>query len=131
MRRDQQGQAGGVEALAFGVLVFVVGTLLVANAWAVVDAKLAVSAAAREGARTYAETGASEAEAASPASRAADAAVRSLGRSADVTVALDGPGYRRCARAVVRVTTSVPVIRLPFIGASAGSIGVSAGHTVL
>src|SRR4051794_33533837 len=31
MRRGEQGQAGGVEALAFGVLLFVVGTLFVAN----------------------------------------------------------------------------------------------------
>ena len=30
------GMVGGVEALPFGLLVFVVGSLLVANAWAVV-----------------------------------------------------------------------------------------------
>jgi hypothetical protein len=30
------GQVGGIEALPFGLLVFVVGALLVANAWAVV-----------------------------------------------------------------------------------------------
>jgi len=131
VRRSEQGQAGGVEALAFGVLVFVVGTLLVGNAWAVIDAKLAVGSAAREGARTYAESGISDAGAAPPASRAADAAVQSLGRTADVVIQLDDSGYRRCARAVVRVTTSVPVIRLPFIGVRAGHIAVSADHAVL
>ena len=129
--RGERGQAGGVEALAFGVLVFVVGTLLVGNAWAVIDAKLAVASAAREGARTYAESGTSGAEAAAPASRAADAAAKTLGRTADVTIQLDDAGYRRCARAVVRVSTSVPVIRLPFIGVRAGHIAVSADHAVL
>ena len=33
---DDRGQVGGIEALPFGLLVFVVGALLVANAWAVV-----------------------------------------------------------------------------------------------
>jgi hypothetical protein len=40
------GMVGGIETLPFGLLVFVVGSLLVAQAWAVVDAKLAVDAAA-------------------------------------------------------------------------------------
>ena len=53
--RDERGQVGGIEALPFGILVFVVGALLVASAWAVVDAKLAVVSAAREAARTYVE----------------------------------------------------------------------------
>ena len=53
--RDERGQAGGVEALPFGLLIFVVGALLVASAWVVVDAKLAVVSAAREAARTYVE----------------------------------------------------------------------------
>ena len=35
------GQVGGIEALPFGLLIFVVGTLLIANAWAVIDAKFA------------------------------------------------------------------------------------------
>ena len=41
----------GVEALAFGVLVFVLGTLVILNGWAVIDAKFATSAAAREAVR--------------------------------------------------------------------------------
>ena len=49
------GQVGGIEVLPFGLLVFIVGTLLVANAWAVVDAKLAVTSAAREAVRSYVE----------------------------------------------------------------------------
>ena len=42
--------------LPFGILIFVVGSLLIANAWAVIDAKLATTAAAREAARSYVES---------------------------------------------------------------------------
>ena len=55
MIRDEAGQAGGLEGIAFGLLIFVLGTLLIANAWAVVDTKLAVTAAAREAARAFVE----------------------------------------------------------------------------
>jgi hypothetical protein len=47
----------GIEALPFGFLVLVAGSLLLANAWAVVDAKFAASAAAREAVRVYVESG--------------------------------------------------------------------------
>ena len=53
--RGDHGVVGGVEVLPFGVLIFVVGSLLVANAWAVVDTKFMVTSAAREAARTYVE----------------------------------------------------------------------------
>ena len=49
------GQVAGIEALPFGVLIFVVGALLVSNLWAVVDAKIVVDAAAREAVRAYVE----------------------------------------------------------------------------
>ena len=39
----------------FGLLIFVVGSLLIANAWAVVDAKFATDAAARQAVRTFVE----------------------------------------------------------------------------
>ena len=131
MSRDQQGQAGGVEALAFGVLVFIVGTLLVANAWSVIDAKMAASAAAREGARTYVETGTAGADAGPSAGRAVDAALTSLGRSGHADVMPANGEYRRCGRVVVRVTTTVPVLRLPLTGVHAGRLVVTADHAVL
>ena len=53
--RDDRGQVAGIEVLPFGFLVLVAGTLLVVNAWAVVDAKFAVDAAVREAARAYVE----------------------------------------------------------------------------
>lgn len=50
------GFVAGLEALAFGVLVFVFGTLIVVNAWAIVDAKFATNSAAREAVRAVIET---------------------------------------------------------------------------
>src|SRR5439155_20334481 len=52
---DERGQAAGFEVLPFGLLVLVLGTLLVANAWEVIDAKIAVTASAREAARVFVE----------------------------------------------------------------------------
>jgi formate-dependent phosphoribosylglycinamide formyltransferase (GAR transformylase) len=53
---EEAGFTAGLEALAFGVLVFVFGTLIVMNAWAVVDAKFATSAAAREAVRAVVQS---------------------------------------------------------------------------
>ena len=53
--RAQDGAVAGFEALAFGVLVFVFGTLIIVNGWAVVDAKFATNAAAREAVRSVVE----------------------------------------------------------------------------
>lgn len=55
-RRGEQGQVAGAEGAVFGFLVLVLGVLVVANAWAVVDAKLAASAAAREATRAFVES---------------------------------------------------------------------------
>lgn len=55
--RGEDGLVAGAEALAFGVLVFVVGSIIMLNGWAVLDAHLAVNAAAREGTRTIVEAG--------------------------------------------------------------------------
>jgi hypothetical protein len=80
--RDDRGQVGGIEALPFGLLVFVVGSLLVANAWAVIDAKIAVDAAARQAARAYAEAEL-PAEAERDAVAAGLAALQAHGRNPD------------------------------------------------
>lgn len=50
--RGESGFVAGLEALVFGVLVFVFGTLLLVNGWAVLDAKFATNAAARDAVRT-------------------------------------------------------------------------------
>lgn len=126
--RDERGQAGGIEALPFGLLIFVVGALLVASAWAVVDAKLAVVSAAREGARTYVEAD-DAASAHASAVAAAEEAMANHGRGGGVDVTIDAPAsFTRCAGVEVRATYRVPAVPLPWIG-GLGEISVSSTHS--
>lgn len=114
---DDFGAVGGMEMLPFGLLLFVVGSLLVANAWAVVDAKLAVTAASREAVRRYVEAP-DEPTAEAQAREAAADTLRGYRRNPDrgtLTIDTDG-GFRRCGRVTVRITHPVPAISLPFIG---------------
>ena len=114
--RGEGGQVGGVEALAFGILVFVVGALLVANVWGVIDAKLATTAAVREAARAYVEApGPGVADLA--ADRAARDAVAGHGRDATrAEVERISGTFRRCGRVTLQVSYPVPAIALPWIG---------------
>lgn len=111
------GQVGGIEALPFGLLIFVVGTLLIANAWAVVDAKFATDAAARQAARTFVE-GVDAATAAREATDSALASIAGHGRDPDRArvEAVGSLDLVRCARATFQVTYEVPALTLPFIG---------------
>ena len=52
----ENGAAGNIEMLPFCLLIFIIGTLLIANAWAVIDTRTAVSSAAREATRSYVES---------------------------------------------------------------------------
>jgi hypothetical protein len=128
-RFDDSGQVAGIEVLPFGFLVFVVGALLLANAWAVVDAKLAVTAAAREAARTYVE--APDAHSAEASARqAATDALTGQGRSAatlDLRITADG-GFVRCAVVTVEARIEVPAVGLPFIGGFGRTFDVGASH---
>lgn len=124
----ERGQVGGIEGLVFGVLLFVFGTLLVANAWGVIDAKLAASSAAREAARTYVESP-TEAAATAGAERAGLEAVVAHGRRQErATVDLSRAVFERCARAVVEVRYEVPLIAVPLLGQAGNGITVSARH---
>lgn len=115
--RGDGGQVGGIEALPFGLLLFVVGTLLIANAWAVVDAKFATDAAARQAARTFVE-GTDPTAARSAAEAAALAAIAGHGRdpARAAVSAVDDPELVRCQRATFEVTYEVPALSLPLIG---------------
>ncbi len=129
--RGDGGQVAGVEALPFGLLTFVVGSLLAANAWAVVDARMAVSAAAREGARAYVEAP-DEAIAAVRADAAARAALADRGRDPSrAHVRVEGEPWRRCARIVVTVRHPVPAITLPFIGGYGRAFSAVGSHSEL
>lgn len=126
---DDRGQMGGIEAVPFGFLIFVAGALLLANAWAVVDAKMTVTAAAREAARAYVE--ASHAiEAELDAVAAGRSAVTGHGRDVeDLTLSLVGEGFWRCAPITVEASLDVPSINLPFIGGFGRTFEVRASHS--
>lgn len=127
---SEGGAVAGIEALAFGALVFVVGSLLVANAWAVVDAKMAVSAAAREAVRAFVE--APDATAASgDARRAARATLDAHGRSGPMGYEATATAFERCARVRVTVSVVVPPVALPWVGGFSGAITARASHSEL
>jgi hypothetical protein len=130
--RDDSGQVGGIEVLPFGLLTFVVGTLLVANAWGVVDAKLTVTSAAREGVRAYVEA-TDQTSALAAADEAITQAVAGHGRDPDSTtieIRHDGDEpFARCTRVTVTVHHRVPAIRLPFIGGYGHAFDVVASQS--
>lgn len=129
--RGERGFAGGAEVLPFGVLTFVVGTLVVANAWAVVDAKLVVADAAREAARSYVESP-DPATADDRAREAARRTVEGLGRDPDrLTITIEGDGLARCNRVVVHVRYPVPAVRVPWVGGMGDPIVVHGRHSEL
>lgn len=130
-RPGQAGAVGGVEVLPFGVLIFVAGTLLVSNAWAVVDARTVVGEVVREAGRTYAESSGSS-YAADRAVLAGEDVLRGYGRNPDhLSIQFLGPQqFGRCGRVTVEATYSVPSVRLPF-GRDLGRRTVRARHTEL
>jgi hypothetical protein len=115
--RGDAGQVGGIEALPFGLLIFVVGSLLITNAWAVVDAKFATDAAARQAARTFVE-GSEESAAFDAAFEAGRAAIEGHGRNPE-RARIEPVGdfaLGRCERATFEVTYEVPALSIPLIG---------------
>lgn len=129
MRRDEAGQVGGLEAVVFGVLVFVVGTLVIVNAWGVIDAKLAVGAAAREAARAYVEA-TNARDAAAAAQDAAIASMRGHGRDPDrMTVRVVAGGFSRCDRVTIEVRDPVPLLVVPWIGRAGAGFTAAARYS--
>lgn len=128
--RDETGAVAGWEALPFGLLVFVVGTLVIANAWAVVDAKMATTAAAREGARVLVEAP----DEATGVGRVDGAVARTLeghGRdSGGASVSLAGT-FERCAQVSVTVEVPVPSIVVPWVGGLGSGLVARSTHAEL
>ena len=119
--------------LPFGFLFFVAGTLLIANAWAFVDARMAVSSAAREAARAYVEAP-DESTANRRAVERAHESLAAYGRDGDAaTVHLPetSAGFARCARVRVTIEYDVPALVIPFIGGFGELAAVRATHTEL
>lgn len=134
---DQGGFVAGAESLLFGCLVFVVGTMLVINAWGVVDARMAADAVARQVARTLVEADPGAGltlELATVANRVAT----DLGRPgpvvlgyADDTSDVTNPGtlLTRCREVTVTATLTSTTIELPFIGGWGSPWDVTGRHT--
>jgi hypothetical protein len=125
------GFVGGFEGLLFGLLLFVIGTLLVGYAWAVVDTKAAAVDAARQAARTFVEAP-SGGVAASSAQQAADAALAGYGRDpAHAAVRLAAGSFGRCRRITISVSYPAPLVILPFVGRLGSGQSVRAAHSEL
>ena len=129
--RDDRGQVAGIEAVPFGILLFVVGALLIANAWAVIDVKMAVTSAAREAARTYVEAP-DDQQGRAAADQAARDAIGAHHRNASLA-SVDGPSdpnaFTRCNRVSFTVSYPVPALTLPFIGGFGSGFTVRATHS--
>jgi len=128
LRRDEAGQLAGIEAIPFGLLTFVVGVLFVANAWAVVDAKIAVSNAAREATRAFVEAPANG-DPFALADDAARQAIRGAGRDpgALVVTPLDAT-FVRCATVRYEASYRIPAIRVPWLGGFGSGFTATARH---
>ena len=128
---DESGFVGGFEALPFGFLVFVVGVALLVNAWGVIDAKLAASAAAREAVRAFVESEAGDGSGAMSEARAAaeSAIVGHKAAAGRWQLRSEGPAeLRRCARVTFVVSYDVPTFRLPWIEGFGGSVITATGR---
>ena len=125
--RDESGQAG-IEVLPFGILTFVVGALLVANAWAVIDAKIAVSAAAREATRAYVEAPV-DGDPLAAADAAARSAIDGAGRDPAqlVLTALEAT-FARCETVRFEASYQIPAIRVPWVGGFGSGFTATARH---
>lgn len=130
MNVDENGAVGGVEGLAFAVVIFVFGTLVIANAWGVIDAKLATSAAAREAARSYVEGTSQEASLRSAEAAALSALAGHNRRASSIRIeaASANDTYRRCQPIVAVVETEVPRVPLPLMQRSGGTYTVVSRH---
>ena len=126
--RDESGQVAGIEALPFGLLTFVVGALFVANAWAVIDAKMAVSAAAREATRAFVEAPA-DADPLALADAAARSAIDGAGRDPGqlVLTPLEAT-FARCETVRFEASYQIPAIRVPWIGGFGSGFTATARH---
>jgi len=128
LRLDESGQMAGIEAIPFGLLTFVVGVLIIANAWAVVDAKIAVSAAAREAVRAYVEAPAGG-HPEDLADAAAREAIQGGGRNpGGLTLTQIEGSFARCETVRYEASYRIPAIRVPWLGGFGSGFTVTARH---
>jgi hypothetical protein len=114
----------------FGVLVFVVGILVIGNAWAVVDARIAAGDAASQAARAFVQAP-DPAGAAAEAEAAGREALTSEGRDPGrASIRVDGI-LARYARITVSVAYPVALVGLPWLGSPGRLVTVHASQSEL
>lgn len=114
-RRDDRGQVAGIEAVPFGIAVFVGLTLVIVNGWAQINARGVADSMAREYLRAYTQsTSSAAAHAAGDRAVARVVAAHQLGAT---RVSVDAPTvFAPCDKAEVTVALEIPAVRIPFIG---------------
>lgn len=123
--RNERGQAGA-EVIA-GCIVLIVGLVFVfANLWAVLDAKMAVSSAARNAVQAYVEQ--STPGSAEEAARAEARDLLSTRFPERWTTETSAERFERCQPIAIRVAVDIPLIAVPFLGSFGGTKTVSATH---
>ncbi len=125
---DERGAVGGLEMLPLGFLVFVVGSIMILNAWTVVDSWMAVSSASREAARVYVES--DPAEAWPAAQNRMQEVMAAYGRS-DRMVPPNPPAsaFERCQVVTMRVGYELAFINLPFVEGFGSLTTIEASHS--
>lgn len=112
--KGEEGQIAGVEGLALGILIFILGILAVVDSWAVIDAKIAVDTAASQAVRAYV-TAPNSRTATSDAITAASQVISASGRRpASMIVSITGD-LRRCSVVTARVTYPVRMALIPAV----------------
>lgn len=112
----ERGAVAGLDALLFGTLILLAGTVLIVNLWSVIETRTALDAATREYLRTY-TTSTDGPAAAVQADRAARTVLEQRGTPLR-SLRIDPPEVARfgpCEPSTVQLEATVPAIRLPFL----------------
>ena len=127
--KDDRGVVGGTDVLFFGVVMITFTAMVITNAWLAIDASLAVSNAAREGARTFVESDPTQAQGLSEA--AMNEVMDQYGRddgSDSHFISIDGGVFARCAVVTTTSNYDIDLISVPLFG-SFGTYTISATHS--
>lgn len=124
---DDRGLVAGGDILLFGLVTMVLTSLVILNAWLAIDTSLAVSAAAREGARAAVEAPGGP-EAVTRGQRAINDVMNDYGRPGPSLDSITFAAFERCAPVSATVSYQINLIPLPIFG-DFGTHTISATHS--